>query len=388
MNTRAAIRSKQRVLLVITKGNWGGAQRYVHDLALAAHDAGHEVTIALGNEGDGLAERLAAHRIRIVRVPELKNTTSPFVLGRMTVALTRLCRRERPTVAHLNSSTSGIAGAIAARLTGVPRVLFTAHGWAFNEDRPAVQRFGIKTLHWLTVLLSHRTIVVSDATKRQMDWPRAQRKMQVIHNGHEAPPLQERAEARAALAARVPALQQYLSDPWIGTIAELHPIKRHEAVIDALRELRATHPNLRHVIMGEGVQRAALEARVRDADLTEHVFFAGHVPNAPTYLSALDIFTLTSRSEALAYAVLEAGAAGLPVIATRVGGIPEIITHGENGLLVTPGDHAALVTALDALIRSPEQRTYYGAALKRTVAQRFSLEDMLAATLRVYDETT
>lgn len=382
MNTR-----KQKVLLVITKATWGGAQRYVYDLALAARDAGHAVLVACGSEGTELAERLEAQGVRTVRVPELANTTSPLVLGRTAVALTRLFAAERPALVHLNSSVAGCAGALAARIAGVPRILFTAHGWAFNEDRSLLQRIVIKALHWLTVLLTHRSIAVSEAMVRQMNWPFASGKMQVIHNGHAPAPLQSRADARAALAARVPALRAHLDDPWTGTIAELHPIKRHEAVIDAVGELCTTHPQLRHIIMGGGVQRPVLEARVRDAGLTDHVFFAGHVPNAPAYLPALDIFTLTSRSEALAYAILEAGAAGLPVIATRVGGIPEVIVNDENGLLVTPGNHTTLVAALDRLLRSPEERQRLGTALRRTVSGHFSLEDMLAATLRVYEAT-
>lgn len=375
--------SKKKVLFVITKANWGGAQRYVYDLATTLSDS-YEVAVALGGTGR-LQTELDAAGIRTHSIAGMQRDISLLREVKASRALARVIARERPDILHLNSSKAGGIGALMGRLSGVPMVIFTSHGWAFNENRPALARLCIKALHWTTVLLAHRTIVVSNETKRQMNWPFVSKKMYVVHNGYRPAPLLARQAAREHLIGCVPTLSAYREDPWTGTVAELHPIKQHELVIGAYKDLINTHPRVRHIIIGDGELRDALAARVREAGLEHHIFFAGYVPNAAAYLSALDVFTLTSRSESFAYALLEAGAAGLPVVASRVGGIPEIITDEISGLLTDPHDHASVFRALTRILSNPAEATTYGNALKERVLRTFSLEHMLTETRAVYE---
>lgn len=370
-------KTPERILYVITKANWGGAQRYVYDLALGAQRRGYEVAVAYGTEGE-LTQKLEAAGIPTYHIEGMGRDIKLGSDFRALLELYRLMRTLRPTVVHSNSSKAGGLAALAARLSGIRRIVFTAHGWAFNEDRPSWQRALIWFMHYLTVLLSHTTICVSHAARRDASsMPFVQRTLHVIHNGIGTHTLLSRDEARVRLAP------QFSTTTWIGTIAELHPTKQLHVLIEAFQQL-SSQSNLSLVIMGEGQERIRLETLIQSHDLEARVRLVGHVADASSYLSALDIFVLPSRSEGLGYVILEAGQAGLPVVASRVGGIPEVIEDGSTGLLVPPGNTDALTKALEALLSDSERSRSYGEALRERVRKEFSLEDMLTSTLSFY----
>jgi glycosyltransferase involved in cell wall biosynthesis len=208
--------------------------------------------------------------------------------------------------------------------------------------------------------------------------PLVQNRLTVIHNGVTAGACLPREEGRLLLAPHV-------SFPiWIGTIAELHPNKRLDTLIRAFANLADVYPDVNLMIMGGGQERVMLEELVRALDLDSRVRLRGHVENASAYLDALDIFVLPSRTEALGYVLLEAGLAGLPVVASDVGGIPEIIEDGRTGMLFPSGDVDALEAALRAYLESPELRARMGDALKEHVQMHFSKERMVRDTLALY----
>jgi len=377
--------SQKNVLFVITKANWGGAQRYVYDLALAAKDAGHQVELICGSEGNTLVEKLSAHYISTTRIAALKNTTSPRALRAATRALEKAFLRMKPDVVHLNSSIAGIAGARAARRTGVARILFTAHGWAHNEDRPLPIRGAILLLHWWTILLCHHTIAVSASVARQVTWlPGVRRKISVIPLGLADQEPHDRNSARQFLEEVTGA---HLADTFlVGTIAELHPIKDYPTALAAFAQFHAHTPQSAYIIIGEGAARTHLEEVARDLGIVNSVHFTGFVENAAAYAAALDTFLLTSRSEAFGYAIAEAGRAGVAVVASRVGGIPEIIPDERYGILCAHGDVDAVADALTTLADDSSLRTSLGAALRTRVRETFSLERMVARTLPQYED--
>lgn len=379
-------RPKKNVLLVITKSNWGGAQRYVFDLATCLPPERYNVAVALGGEGP-LYEKLAARGILTIPVCGFQRDISIVKEVRALLSLVRIIRSKRPHVLHLNSSKAGGIGALVGRLCGVQRVVYTAHAWAFNEDRSLLSRAVIALLHGFTVLLAHRTITVSNAMRTQMKVPGTQRKMTAIHNGRAHPECRPREEARAALIAQAPALGRYHKDVWTGTIAELHPVKQHSLVIDAVARLRHKGVTLRHIIIGDGEQREYLNRLVREKGLHEQVFVLGHVDEAARYLAAFDIAVLASRSEALGYFLIEAGYAGVPVVASNVGGIPEVVTHEVSGLLFPSGDSAALATHLKTLRTDAATGRRYARALYTKVATQFSCEHMVRETAALYEAT-
>jgi glycosyltransferase involved in cell wall biosynthesis len=366
-----------KILYVITKANWGGAQRYVYDLALASQQAGHEVIVACGSKGE-LTERLSASHIPTLLVQGLGRDVAPLQDLHALREFTRLMQTVKPDVAHLNSSKAGLLGAIAAHRARVPRIIFTAHGWAFNESRPWWQKAIFAIFHVTTVWAADIVICVSKAVEHDAAWMLfSKKKFVVIHNGIEPGYLLSKTEARQKLA---PDLSVHT---WIGTIAELHPTKGLDVLIEAFKKIAPQFPDIALVLIGEGQAREYLQSLV-PLDLQARVRFAGHVSNAAETLSALSIFAFPSRSEALGFALLEAGNASLPSVATNVGGIPEIIQDGENGLLVGPNDSSALAAALTYLLSHPEKASGMGTTLHEKVLREFSKAQMIQKTLALY----
>lgn len=374
--------NQKKVLFLITKSNWGGAQRYVYDLATALNRNEFEPVVALGGNGT-LVDMLHHAGIRTITI----NSLARDVDAKQELALARelysIFRTEKPDVLHLNSSKAGAMGAFVGRLARVRRIIFTAHGWAFNEDRPFWQRFIIKGIHYATVVLSHHTIAVSSGMMREMNWPGVQKKMSVINPGRSIGVMFSRAEAREKIVDFFPTLAPYQGDPWLVCVAELHPIKRHQVLFEAVRSLTATNPTLRLLCIGDGQLRSALEAWVQDRGMSEHIFVVGSLHEAARFLRAFDMFVLASKSESYGYVLHEAGLAGLPIVATNVGGITDIVTDNKTGLLVTPDDSPALAGALSSILTNRELasalQTNIAAALKnRTVAT------MAAKTVTLY----
>ena len=191
--------TRKKILFLITKSNWGGAQRYVFDIASNLDKERFEAVVALGGDGM-LAQELKKHHVRVIHIENLVRDISLFRELRAITELWRIIRAERPDVLHINSSKAGGLGALIGRIAQVPSIIFTAHGWAFNEDRSPLSRCLIKILHACTVLLSHITVAVSETLKAQLNIPFLQKKMIVIHNGRTITSLLGRNEARTILA--------------------------------------------------------------------------------------------------------------------------------------------------------------------------------------------
>lgn len=377
-------KNKKKILFLITKARLGGAQRYVFDLATNLLGQ-YDVVVALGGEGT-LAEMLKDMGIRVISIPGLQRDISfakEIVAFR---AISHILRTERPDILHVNSSKAGGIGALVGRMHRVPRIIFTAHAWAFNEDRSFIGKCLVGFLHFLTIMLAHKTIAVSEGLKREMHWPLTQKRIVVIHPGRNGGALLDKVTAREALTERVPALKTHTHDTWIGTIAELHPIKRLNVAIDSIAEVIRTHPAVRYVIVGDGELKESLMAQIQKCGLTEHVYLAGTIPDAAQILRAFDVFVLPSRSESFGYVLLEAGHAQLPVVATNVGGIPDIITHEKTGTLIEPDDRKALAEALNRYLENTELRNAHSTALQTQVAH-FSVARMTTETVALYEAT-
>jgi len=352
-----------KIIYGITKSNFGGAQRYVFDLARAAQERGHDVSVLCGGNGL-LIQKLKAEHINVIPLDKLERDISISKEVSSFRQILKVLREEKPDVFHINSSKMGGLGGLAGRLTGVKKIIFTGHGWAFNEPRPDWQKILIKFFAWMTVLLSHKTICVSEKTKEQIArWPFIKNKLTVIYNGI----------SRFSLD---PSENKLLT---VGTIAELHKIKGLDILLKAWSKFIRKHP-ARLLIVGEGEERENLENMAHNLGISGSVNFKGFVDNARSLLSSFDIFCMPSRSEAMPYTLLEAGLAELPVIATPVGGIPEIIESGINGVLVPPEDSEALFSTLILLAEDDALRKRLGTNLRASIQENFSFEKMLEQT--------
>lgn len=374
---------KKKILFLITKSNWGGAQRYVFDLATSLPRDRYDVVVAFGGDG-ALEEKLREVNVRTIAIPGLQRDVSLVKEIRSSLAMYKIIHQEKPDILHLNSSKAGAVGALIGRIARVPKIIFTAHGWAFNEDRSYISKLFIGIIHWSTVMLAHQTIAVSNGMKLQLQGPWVQEKMIVVHPGRTITHMKNRKESRAEMIDFAPKLPDTAQDIWLGTIAELHPIKRLHRAIDAMAVLTRDFPTLRFVIIHDGELRQKLEQQVKDLGLEKHVFFTGVIMEAARLLPAFDCFVLPSKSESFGYVLVEAGHAELPVVATRTGGITDLITNNENGLLVPVDDTPALTDALRTILAN----TALASQLAKNHAQRMlklTVAKMTEETIVVYE---
>lgn len=385
-----------KVLILITKSNWGGAQRYVFDLATKLPKDRFRVEVMAGGQGPLITKLMEAGIPAHGDLP-IGRDVNLFQDIKAFFRLVSLIRQKRPDVLHVNSSKIAGLGSLAGRLAGVKRIIFTAHGWAFNEDRSFFQHTLIILSYWITMLMAHEAIAVSEAMRRQVrHLPWVQPKIRVIHNGIDRETGFSRANARLELSRMSAELKKAIEGVsegsliWVGTIAELHHVKGHKYAIAAVKESieslkrSGSKKKIVYTIVGEGEERTNLEAMIRDAGLSDNIFLLGHAPNAAQYCKAFDIFLLASISEGLGYVLLEAGAAATPVVATAVGGIPEAIDDMSSGILVQPRNVKELAHALLFMIEHPEDRRRYGLALYDKTLKEFSLNDMVSATAFAY----
>lgn len=374
---------RKKILYVITKSNFGGAQKYVYDLATSLPKEHFDVIVALGGKGV-LLEKLRTAGIRTISLPALMRDVNPFKDFLSFFSLWKLFRTERPDIIHVNSAKAGGLGALAARCAGIPIIVFTAHGWAFNEDRSTLARFFVKLFSWLTVVLAHKTIAVGDAVRNDTNkWPLVRHKITTIRNGLSAPTFKARDEARTHLTNL--ANTETSRDAFItGTIAELHQNKGLTYAIRAFAQIAPSNPHVFYFIIGDGEEKEKLQILIKQHDLERQVYLLGFLPDAAQYLSAFDCFLLPSVKEGLPYVILEAGLASLPVITTAIGGIPEIIDDTKTGLLVPSRDVDAFARAIKWMIENPERRTDLGTALYKKVSHDFSLTKMSTETIALY----
>ena len=390
---------KKKILYLITKSTWGGAGRYVYDLATNISQKDFEIIVALGGKGE-LKNRLEEKNIRTITIPTLQRDVALWGEIKALLNLVKIIRKEKPDVLHTNSSKAGALGALAGRLARVPKIIFTAHGWAFNEERSFFSRMAITFLHWLTIILSHKTIAVSNQTKEQAlkKMPFIKNKLTVIYNGIKETPLKEKSLAQKEIFPK--GIPRGITEDtlWIGTISELHKNKGLDYIITALGKISESDLDIKEcpraalgsekpfifVIIGGGEEKEQLDKLIEKENLQNIVFLVGYKENALSLLKAFDIFTLTSRTEAFPYVPLEAGLAELPIAASRVGGIPEIIS--ENcGILVEKGNIDNIELALTQLFENPKIRENYGKNLKKYVLQNFSIQHMVKETLKYYN---
>ncbi len=368
----------KKVLFLITKGNFGGAQRYVFDLATSLSHEEFEPVVAVG-EGAVLEEKLKSAGVRVECLKTLGRNIkiwNDFLSFREIV---RLINKEKPDVLHVNSAKAGGLGALAGRLCGVKKIVFTAHGWAFNEKRSVISKVIIYLLSFITIVLSHKMIAVSRAILEDTPFVSlVRRKISIIHNGISEIPFVERDMARDTLAPNTD------GKFWVGSVAELHKNKGLDFLIPAFAEMKKTVPDAELVIVGEGEERMHLEKLANDLGISENVHLVGFKKDAASYLSAFDIFALPSRTDAFPYVISEAGLAKLPVVASRVGGIPEIIEDGISGVLTPVGDIGAVAEHLKLYATDENRRKNHGEALFEKVRSSLSLERMLLETSALY----
>ncbi len=374
-----------KILYVITKSNWGGAQRHVYDLASAMKDSGHTVIVALGGNGI-LRTKLEDIGIKTYAISELGRDVSIKKDAKSFSRIFSTIKRERPDIVHLHSPKAAGLGSIASRILRVKKIIYTVHGWAFNEERPWYQKIFIIKMSWLTMLCVHKIILLSGREYRQAEkFPITRHKLEYIPIGMKTPIFMSIDGAKQILARHIGIeITEFKKKYVIGTIAELHKNKGVEYLIDSLRPILSAKTDIISIIIGDGELMPDLHMQIRKAGLEDKIFLAGYMENASEYLKAFSLFTLSSIKEGLPYVILEAGSASLPVVATSVGGIPEIIEDMKSGVLVQSKNPEELGHAILYMIEHQHRAKQYGLALRETIINKFGFEKMIESLERVY----
>jgi glycosyltransferase involved in cell wall biosynthesis len=352
--------------------NVGGAEELILGASTAVPAVGVQAeVVALGRRGP-VADEIEAAGVPVHLVPGQPGPRDPASFMR----LVRLLRREQPDVVHTFLIVAGIYGRLAAFAAGVPLVLAAEQNvYARKPRRHALMERALASRTFRIVACCE---VVGRYYQQQVGVPRS--KIAVIYNAVRFGRLPLPTDAETArFALRLPPESVVL-----GTLGRLTEQKGQRTLLRALASLVREIPQLVLFLAGTGPLQAALEAEAARLGLADHVRFLGVRRDRATLYAAMDVFVLPSRWEGLSLALVEAMGTGRAVVATNVGGNPEVVTHGETGLLVPADEVEALAEAIRGLARDKERREALGAAAAETARRRFSIEQHAADLAALY----
>lgn len=363
-----------RIAYVITRSDEiGGAQIHVRDLASALSDLGHEPAVFAGSDGI-LADELRTRGIPFVPLCHLGRSVSPTRDLRALIELRRKLRDYRPDVISTHCSKAGLLGRLAGRSLGVP-TLFTAHGWRFPLYTRSFQRWVTRGAERVVGPISTKIVTVCESDRELAIRERIAPpdRFVTIRNampdvGHElrARPGQEANPVRLAMVARF--------------VVQ----KDHPSLLHALARLLDL--DWRLDLIGSGSLEPKVRRLAESLGLADRISFMGFQRDVSRLLAASHAFVLASRWEGFPRSILEAMRAGLPVVASDVGGVSEAVTDGETGFLVPPQSSDALESRLRELLSSSKLRCTMGTAARRAYEQTFAFPALVRSTVALYED--
>ena len=375
--------NKKRVLFVITQEEFGGAQRFLYELATRLDPEKYETLVAAGESGKGdFLRSLAEKNLNTKTLRFLKREINPFIDLLALIELAVLIRRFKPDILHLNSSKAGVLGSIAGFKK--TKVIYRIGGWSFNDPWPWWKKKLFAAAEKMTAGLKD-TITVNNKNDHEQAIKlkiRRREGLKLIHNGIDALKTEFLSRDEARLKLKVSQ-----ADLIVGTIANFYPTKGLEHLIEAFHILNSKSQVLspKLLIIGDGQERKNLESRISSYGLEKDIILLGQIPEAHKYMKAFDIFVLPSVKEGFPWAVLDAMAAKLPIVATNVGALPEIIESGKNGILVEPKNPQRLAESLKYLLVNERTRQELGIQAHQTVLFKFPVEKMVRETEELFD---
>lgn len=380
--------TRGKIVHIITRLNIGGAAQHV--IGLAAELRRERVTnlMVVGRTGSDEGDMLdlaREHGLEPILIQTLSNRKNLLADVRALIALVRILKREKPTLVDLHLLKARTLGAMAARLTGVPVLVETLHGTLFTGYfHPLLARLLVLVERWLARFM-HVIFVVGEAVAGEVVRlgvaPERKLRKFTYQLGYARFAGRSRGRLRRELG-----LQD--GTPVVGTISRLVPVKGLENLIRAAGTIIRSVRGTTLVIIGDGPHRAILQRLAKDEGVSRDVHFLGWRRDVESIYPDLDIFVLPSLNEGIPVAIMEAMAAARPIVATRVGGIPDVIVDRETGLLVSPGQPAAIADAVIELLRAPSERERLGRNAQASVLSRFpasGTDPVVAIYLRLLD---
>ena len=404
-----------KIVHVVHSLNVGGLENGLVNLLNHLDEQFSHTILCLSKAGP-MAQRIKNREVAII---EMGLPTDRFRFP--LVSLARLFRQISPDIVHTRGWSS-IDAISAARIACVPHVIHAEHGWEATD--PEGQSAKRKLVRKCLSPLVDRFVTVSEDLKRWLTGTVgiAERKVVRIHNGVDTQKFAPLWDAQSAMcighraesgeqkempgdgrretefgsqslvvghrSSAIFSLRRTLRLPddavVIGTVGRLDPVKDHKTLLQAFAQLARRNPSVRLVIAGEGPMRGDMETQIRELKIGDQVQMLGERQDVSEVLKAFDVFTLTSIAEGISNTILEAMASGLPIVATRVGGNPELVEHGASGHLIPAQNVSALESALLAYVTSPDLRGSHGAAARQKAVDEFSLERMAEQYAELY----
>lgn len=371
------MRVPTRILYIIGGGEFGGAEQHVLGLVKSLDQSEWAPHVAVFYEGE-LAERL-----RHLHIPVTVLTSGKVTSLAGIIPVRRLIREFKPSIIHTHGVRANLSGRLGNKAEGYPAKVITTIHSLLSLDYPVFwKRFLFDRLEKWTWPYVDQFIIVSGAMKKilvQEGLP--EKKTAIIHNAIELPEVPLQRPEHSSLREELGLPQDTVV---VGTVARLHKVKGHSYLIQAISKLKNSYPNVHYVWAGGGELYDSLLDEVKSTGLQNVIHLLGPRQDVQELLPQFDLFVLPSLYEGFGLAALEAMMAGVPVIATAVGGLPEFINDGHDGLLVPPQDVDALYEALNKSFSSPEQMREMGKEAQAKVSEHNSLQRLVGETSGIY----
>jgi glycosyltransferase involved in cell wall biosynthesis len=381
------MRRKIKILQVITELAIGGAQEHMICLCDLLDKKKFYVTILSGtqpaSESD-CTEEVINKNISLSLVPQLSREINPI---RDLVALFKMMtyiRKERFDVVHTNSSKAGILGRLAARWAGVPVIVHTAHGWAHHNYMNKWRRKFYIMLERIAEKFTDKIVAVSELNVKKAlnDKIGQQGKYCIIRSGIDIEKF-----TRYGIDTDKEKRKWKIdpSDKVVGSVTRLFDQKSPGDFIRMANEILKNNGRISFLLVGDGPLKRQIEAMIVEYGISKKVILTGFRSDIPELLSIMDVFVLTSLWEGLPRVLPQAMAMGVPIVATSVDGIPELVKHGQNGFMVPPEDFRALAQKTLQLIENPSLAEKMGEAGKQMVYPEFCVKEMVKKTEKLYE---
>jgi glycosyltransferase involved in cell wall biosynthesis len=387
--------NKKTILYLVTQTELGGAQRYILDLSENLKNK-FKITVGFGKpeKNQELLDELTKKNIDNVIIPHLIRAISPVNDLLAFLEIVKLIKKIKPDIIHLNSSKISILGSIASGFASFAYnsrhshyIIYTVHGWVFNEPLPKWKKLFYKYAEKITARWKDKIICVAEFDRQLAIKEKIapENKLITIHNGVSPINFLTKSDALNQLSQIKPITQPADKNILIGAIGNLYKTKGYEYLIEAVNILVARYGLcVTCIIIGEGEERKNLEKLIKKLKLENNFFLLGEIKNAAQFLSAFDIYVCSSVKEGLPYSIIEAMQAGLPVIATDVGGNPELIKNQTDGILVPAKNPEKLAEEIITLINNPNIRENLGKSTRQKALKNFTLQRMIEETEKLY----